>query len=455
MGRRDVLRWGALGGIGLSLPQLLRVRAAAAAPGIQRRSSVIIVWLHGGASHLETYDPKPDSGSDFRGPYQPISTSVPGLQLCELLPHQAKLADKFSLLRSLSHSGFCHDDGPQQLFTGHPVQGRRLEPIDPDMMSIVNYLRSSPDRKVPLYVGASPIPYLGSAYLGPSFGVFAVNGDPNDAAFEVPNVGRHTAAVAPQIERRISLRKQLEHLKSEVDQGGDMDAMDRFEQQAWNMLSGEAASRAFDISQEDEKTRNAYGRNRWGQQCLLARRLVEAGVEIVTVTLNGALCGRVGNWDDHAVNHHVFDGLKYRTPFFDQGVAALIEDVHQRGLADNTLIVVAGDFGRTPKISYAASTGEGIASGATGTMQPGRDHWPHAMSFLFSGGGITPGQVIGATDARGEQTIDRRVGVQDFLSTLYRHLGIDALNVQLLNFSGRPVPILQEDTPISELLRRT
>jgi uncharacterized protein (DUF1501 family) len=260
--------------------------------------------------------------------------------------------------------------------------------------------------------------------------------------------------VAPQIERRIGLRKQFERFKSEVDQAGDMDAMDRFEQQAWNMLSGEAASRAFDISQEDDRTRDVYGRNRWGQQCLLARRLVEAGVEVVTVTMNGALCGRVGNWDDHAVNHHVFDGLKYRTPFFDQGVSALIEDVHERGMADSTLIVVAGDFGRTPRISYAASTGEGIASGPTGTMQPGRDHWPHAMSFLFSGGGIAPGQIIGATDARGEQTVDRRVGVQEFLATLYRHLGIDASQIQLLNFSGRPIPILQEDNPIPELLGR-
>ena len=450
--RRDVLRWGAIAGLGLSLPDLLRLRASARDP--RRRTSLIIVWLHGGASHLETYDPKPNAGSEFRGPYQPINTTVPGLQLCELLPRQAQLAEKYTLLRSLSHTGFCHDDGPQQLFTGHPVQGRRPSPIDPDLMSIVNYLRSTPDRDIPLYVGVNPIPYLGSAYLGPAYGAFSVTGDPNDSDFAVPNIGHDATAGAPQIQRRITLRKQLERLKSEVDRGGDMVAMDRFEQQAWNLLSGEAASRAFDISREDDKTRDAYGRNRWGQQCLLARRLVEAGVEIVTVTLNGTLCGRVGNWDDHAVNHHVFDGLKHRTPFFDQAVAALIEDVHQRGMADETLVVVAGDFGRTPRISYAASTGEGVASGPAGTMQPGRDHWPHAMSFLFSGGGIEPGQVIGATDARGEQTIDRRVGVQAFLATMYRHLGIDAKRVQLLNFSGRPVPILQDDEPIPELLGR-
>lgn len=452
--RRDVLRWGAFAGAGISLPQLFRMRSAAGATAARGRTSLIVVWLHGGASHLETYDPKPAAGSEFRGPFLPISTPVPGIQLCELLPRQARLADKFTVLRSLSHTGFCHDDGPQQLFTGHPVQGRRLEPIDPDLMSIVNYLRSAPDRKLPLYVGVHPIPYLGAAYLGPAYGAFSVTGDPSASDFAVPNIGRRTASAAPQIERRITLRRQLERLKSEVDQGGDMAAMDRFELQAWNLLSGDAASRAFDVSLEDDRTRDAYGRNRWGQQCLLARRLVEAGVDVVTVTLNGELCGRVGNWDDHAVNHHVFEGLRHRAPYFDQAVAALIEDVHQRGMAERTMIVVAGDFGRTPRISYAASTGEGVASGPAGTMQPGRDHWPHAMSFLFSGGGITAGQVIGATDVRGEQTIDRRVGVQEFLATLYRHLGIDAVRVQLLNFSGRPVPILQEDRPIPELLGR-
>jgi hypothetical protein len=179
---------------------------------------------------------------------------------------------------------------------------------------------------------------------------------------------------------------------------------------------------------------------------------VEAGVDLVSVTLNGPLCGRVQNWDDHAVNHHVFEGMKYRAPFFDQAVAALVEDLHERGLDQRVLLVVGGDFGRTPRISYQPSSGPGVASGATGVVQPGRDHWPHAMSFLFSGGGIAEGQVIGATDKRGEHPTERRMGPGDFLATLYRHLGIDATRATVQDPVGRPVPLLQVGgEPIREL----
>ena len=219
-----------------------------------------------------------------------------------------------------------------------------------------------------------------------------------------------------------------------------------------NLLTGPEARRAFDLSQEHPRVRDRYGRNAWGQRCLLARRLVEAGVDLVSVALNGPLYGRVGNWDDHAVNHHVFDAMKYRCPFFDRAVSALVEDLHDRGLGERVLLVVGGDFGRTPKISYAASTGGGVASGAEGVTQPGRDHWPHAMSFLFSGGGTAPGQVIGSTDRLGERPKDRRVGVGDFLATLYRHLGIDAEKESVRGPDGRPVPLLQQGgAPIREL----
>jgi hypothetical protein len=203
---------------------------------------------------------------------------------------------------------------------------------------------------------------------------------------------------------------------------------------------------------EPDRVRDRYGRNTWGQRCLLGRRLVEAGVDLVSITLSGPLCGRVGNWDDHPVNHHVFEAMKYRAPFFDRAVAVLVEDLHARGLDRDVLLVVGGDFGRTPRISYAASTGEGIASGPAGVVQPGRDHWPHAMSFLFSGGGIAGGQVIGATDRLGEHPTDRRVGPGDFLATLYRHLGIDAERASVRDPAGRPVPLLQvPGAPIREL----
>ncbi|MFN0198966.1 MAG: DUF1501 domain-containing protein [Planctomycetaceae bacterium] len=454
--RRDFLRLGLGGFAALSLPELFRLRAQAA-PAAQKavsRSAIIVVWLQGGASHLETYDPKPDAPSEYRGPYQPIQTRIPGLDFCELLPRQAAIADKFTMLRSMVHSGFCHDDGPQQIFTGHAFQGRRQKPDEPDLFSIVNFLRNAPGRDLPNYVGVNPIPYLGSAYLGPAFDPFSVYGDPNAPEFEVPNIGLKDPETANRLQKRVGLRVTLDRLEREIDQSGNMEAMDQFEAQAWNMLTGTSARQAFAIEKEDPRIRDSYGRNTWGQQCLLARRLVEAGVELVTVTLNGALCGRVGNWDDHAVNQHVFEALKYRTPFFDQAVAALIEDIHLRGLDKHVLVVVGGDFGRTPKISYSPSTGGGIASGPTGTIQPGRDHWPMAMSFLFSGGGITPGQVIGSTDPRGEHAVERVVSVQDFVATLYRHLEIDANREQILNPSGRPIPIVQTGKPIAELMRR-
>jgi hypothetical protein len=452
--RRSFLRLGLSGFAGLSLPELFRIRAEAAEPANARRSAIIVVWLHGGASHLETYDPKPLAPSEYHGPYSPIDTRIPGLQFCELLPRQAAIADKFTVLKSLVHTGFCHDDGPQQIFTGHPIQGRRLKPDNPDLFSIANFLRSDPGRNLPNYVGVNPIPYLGSAYLGPTYDPFGVYGDPNAPEFEVPNIGLKDREAAARMNERIGLRVSIDRLRRDIDQGNNMAALDRFEAQAWNILTGSAAREAFDIAREDVHVRERYGRHRWGQQCLLARRLVEAGVELVTVTLNGPLCGRVQSWDDHAVNHHVFEAMKLRAPYFDQAVSALIEDIHERGLDEHVLVVVGGDFGRTPKISYAASTGAGVGSGPAGTMQPGRDHWPLAMSFLFSGGRINPGVVIGATDARGENAVERRVGVQDFIATLYRHLGIDAQRVAINNFSGRPVPILQDGKPIAELLGR-
>jgi uncharacterized protein (DUF1501 family) len=240
-----------------------------------------------------------------------------------------------------------------------------------------------------------------------------------------------------------------------VDRLGNMQALDAFEGQAWNLLTSQATRYAFDLTKEQAQTRERYGRNTWGQQCLLSRRLIEAGVELVTTQLGGPLCGRVGNWDDHAVNHNVFEAMQRRAVYFDQAVAALIEDLYERGLNERVLLVVTGEFGRTPKINYQASTGEGVGSAATGVIQPGRDHWPNATSILFAGGGIATGHAIGATDAHGAEVTERRVGAGDFLATLYRHLGIDPSKVAFRDFAGRPIPILSAGTPISELLGKS
>jgi uncharacterized protein (DUF1501 family) len=450
-GRREFLRFGLAGLGGLTLPGLLRLRAAARPNHRREDTALLVVWLHGGASHLETYDPKPDAPAEFRGPYKAIATRIPGMRLSELLPRQAQVAHRFTLLRSLAHTGPCHDSGPQQLFTGFPITVNRLKPDHPDLFAVVDRLRADPSRALPNNVGVPPIPYLGSAYLGPAHEPFAVHGDPNDPLFEVPNVAVKDGEAA-RLVARANLRGRLDGVSRWADTLGQRDGFDSFQGQALNVLTGPAARRAFDISRESVRVRDRYGRNAWGQRCLLARRLVEAGVDLVAAALNGPLCGRVGNWDDHAVNHHVFEGMKYRAPFFDQAVAALVEDLHERGLDKRVLLVVGGDFGRTPRISYAASTGGGVASGAAGVVQPGRDHWPHAMSFLFSGGGITEGQVIGATDRRGEHPAERRVGAGDFLATLYRHLGIDADRGSVTGPDGRPVPLLQiAGAPIREL----
>ncbi|HEV3341169.1 MAG TPA: DUF1501 domain-containing protein [Pirellulales bacterium] len=450
--RREILRVGLTGIASLSLPGLLRARAQAAASAKSERTAVILVWLPGGASHLETYDPKPFAASDYRGPFGAIRTRVAGLELSELLPRQAAVADKFTLLRSMVHTGFCHQQGTQQLLTGHPVRELKQKPDNPDLFAVTHFLRRDPSRKLPNYVGVPGANYLGAAYLGSAYEPFVVGGDVSAPAFHVPNIGLTDPRAVGRMTDRISLRRSFDRLRRDLDRLGEMSALDAFESQAFDLLTTDDARRAFDISREDARTRERYGLNSWGQQCLMARRLVEAGVDLVTTQLGGPLCGRVGNWDDHAVNHNVFAGMQLRAPPFDQAVSALIEDLYERGLDQRVLLIVSGEFGRTPKISYVASSGEGPASAPAGAVQPGRDHWPSATSILFSGGRISTGRIVGATDARGEQVTDRRVGVGDFLATVYKHLGIDAATVSIRNFDGRPIPILQEGQPIRELV---
>jgi uncharacterized protein (DUF1501 family) len=458
--RREFLRVGLAGFGSLSLPGLLRLRAAAAAPGTEQRTAVIIVWLRGGCSHLDTYDPKPHAGSDYAGPFATLATRTPGLRLTELLPRQAQLSDKFALLRSMAHTGGGHPSGSLQLLSGDPDTADKLVPKYPDLMSVAHYLRSDRVTRLPNYVGVNPITrydnftIAGPAYLGPSYEPFVVTGDPSAPGFKVPNVGLSDARQAGRLRERIRLRQSFDNFRRIVDESGVMQAMDDYEAQALNLLTSADAARAFDLSQEKPQERERYGLHQWGQQCLMARRLIEAGVEIVTTVFDGPLCGRVANWDDHAVNHHVFKALHFRAPCFDQAVSALIEDIYARGLDKRVLVVVTGEFGRTPRISHVASSGGGVASGPAGTVQPGRDHWPRANSMIWAGGGIATGQVIGATDRRGEEVVQRRVGPQDFLATIYHHLGIDYRRVTIPDRSGRPTHIVSGGEAIAELLPR-
>ncbi len=454
--RRGFMKMGLAGFASLSLPGVLRLRAANAAQDKGEKTAVIMVWKPGGCSHIDTYDPKPNSGTEYRGPFDLISTKVPGLQFTELLPMQAKIADKFTVLRSMKQAAGGHPAGSMQMFSGDDDTRDKPKPKLPDWMTVVNYLRSQEGPRtnpLPRYVGVKgPGSYLGPAYLGDAYSPFSVTGDPNAPNFVVPNIGLENVSEVKHLSRRSSLRQNLDTLERAFDQAGELQALDEFETQAMTLLTNPKTKDAFDLSKEDDATRDRYGRNSWGQQLLLARRLVEAGVEVLTSSLSGPLCGRVNNWDDHAVNHHVFDALRFRAKAYDQAVSALIEDIYDRGLDKRVLVVVTGEFGRTPKISHQPSTGAGNASAPSGTRQPGRDHWPRAFSNIWAGGGIETGRVIGATDKRGEDSIERICTPGDFLSTIYHHLGIDSSNIFIKNFNGRPTPIVDHGKPIPELM---
>jgi hypothetical protein len=450
------MRLGLAGFASLSLPGILRLRAQDPTQAANEKKSVILVWKPGGCSHIDTYDPKPDAPSEYRGPFGTIPTKIPGMRFTELLPRQAQIADKFTVLRSMLNGAAGHPAGSMQMFSGDSDTRDKPKPRLPDWMSVANYLRSQEGPRsnpLPRYVGVSPpSTYNGPAYLGDTYSPFTVTGDPNAPNFVVPNIGLSNQQEVQRLDRRVALRKNLDTLQRSFDVQGELEALDQFETQALALLTNPKTKEAFDLSREDDRTRDRYGRNTWGQQLLLARRLVEAGVEVLTSSLRGPLCGRVNNWDDHAVNHHVFDALRFRAAAYDQAVTALIEDIYERGLDQRVLVVVTGEFGRTPKINYQPSTGAGNASAPAGTKQPGRDHWPRAFSNLWAGGGIDTGGFIGATDKRGEDVIQRHQRPGDFLATIYHHLGINASKVFIEDFNGRPTPIVDHGKPIAELV---
>ncbi|QDU98917.1 DUF1501 domain-containing protein [Lignipirellula cremea] len=445
--RRSFLEAGSLALGGLALSDLLRLRARATESGRSAAdTSVILIWLQGGPSHMETYDLKPDAPVEYRGELRPISTVVPGMDICELLPMHAKVADRFTLIRSISHGFANHAGGAGRFLSGY----KPLRPLDklaqyPCLGPVVSkMLEGRRDPSVPRYVASAPNVYGGgSADLGAAYLPFVVAADPNDANFAVNNL-----SLAPHLKDRIADRRALlssfDNLRKNLDRTKATDSMDKFNQEAVSLLTSQKARDAFDISQEDSQTRDKYGRHKWGQRALLARRLVEAGCSFVTMQMNSPkIPGAIGNWDIHAVNGHLFDDARARLPVFDNAIAALIEDLYDRGLDKKVMLVVTGEFGRTPRINPR--------NGAkSGTMQPGRDHYPAAMSVLVSGGGMPMGQVIGSTTAKGERPLDRPLDPNDLLATVYQHLGIDYKST-LTDLSGRPVPLIPHGDPIHEL----
>ena len=291
---------------------------------------------------------------------------------------------------------------------------------------------------------------LGAAYLGPAYLPFNVPGDPSTPGFEIENVGL-SKSIADRLDDRTRLLEGFDRLRRNVDDSGVMDAMDQFGQRATQLLTSPAAREAFDLSAESDALRDRYGRHAWGQRALLARRLVEAGCSFVTMVMekpyqSGVPWLKEGtyNWDSHAVNCHLFRDAEVRLPVYDQAITALVEDLYDRGLDRDVLLVVTGEFGRTPRITYQNGT-------QTGVMQPGRDHWPNAMSMLVAGGGMRTGQVVGSTNNKGEHPQDRPLTPNDLWATVYRHLGID-YKAAFPDLAGRPQLILPFGEPIAELL---
>ena len=446
--RRSFLEAGSLLLGGLTLPDLLRHRANAQEQGEPvKDTSVILIWLQGGPSHMDTYDLKPEAPIEYRGDVSPIPTVVPGMDICEFLPKHAEVADRFNIIRSISHGFANHAGGAGRFLSGYNPF-RLLDPLAqyPCLGPVVSkMLQGKRDPSVPLYVASASNVYGGGAAgLGSAYLPFVVGADPNQPNFKVNNLSL-TADLRTRLDDRVALLNAIDDAKRGLDSSPNIANLDQFNTQAIDLLTGARAAKAFDISEEDDATRERYGRHKWGQRALLARRLVEAGVSFVTMQMqNPSIPGGIGNWDIHAVNGHLFDDNRARLPVFDAAVAALVEDLYERGLDKKVMLIVSGEFGRTPRINPQKGT-------ASKVMQPGRDHYPGAMSVLVAGGGMRTGQVIGSTNDKGEHPQDRPLDPNDLLATVYTHLGIDYTEM-VPDLSGRPIPLIPHGKPIEELL---
>jgi hypothetical protein len=453
--RRRFLCTGSLACLATGLAQVMRLQAASTERLTNRDdSAVILVWLTGGLSHMDTYDMKPEAPLEYRGEFSPIRTNVPGIEIGSLLSRHAKIADKFSLIRSVAHGYGDHDGAHKRVLTGRiPKSAVGFVNDAPSVGCIVNRMRDHTRPQMLAFTsgqraGTDVDAYSqGAGYLGRSYEPFIIGGDPSDDQWSIPNLSI-VPELAPRMTERRGLLSQFDRIHKEIDQRSVMAASDHFQQKAFSLLTSETARKAFDISQETPAMRDRYGRNPYGQQALLARRLIEAGTSFANVVMEHpggpSPPDAVYNWDCHAVNCHVFNDARWRFPPFDQAVSALIEDLYARGLDRRVMVIVMGEFGHTPRITYQKGTG-------TGVVQPGRDHWPQAMSILVSGGGLRMGQVVGSTNRLGEVPQDRPLSPNDLWATAYRHLGIDA-DQSFPDHSGRPMPILPDGQPIRELI---
>jgi hypothetical protein len=441
--RRSFLRIGVAGMASAGLGSVLRAKELSAAAGTARKdTSVILLWLDGGPGHMDMYDMKPEAPAEYRGIWSPIPTNVPGMQVTELFPLQAKIADRFSIVRSLHHNSGDHFTGGHWMLTGRDgVSGANTAGKYPFFGSIATRVTGPRQSGMPANVAvpyASSIGlrpgYFGGNYLGPQENPFETEGDPNAKTFQVRNIGLQGNLTIERLENRRQLTSQLDNMRRGMEQSRTVAAIDKFDMQAFEMVTGEKARQAFDISREDESTRDMYGRHSWGQGVLLARRLVEAGTTFVTC--------HFGGWDHH---WDLQKGMENYLPKVDQAVHGLFTDLTRRGLYDKVLVVLCGEFSRTPKMNNGGNGGPPLSMGT-----PGRDHWGNAMFCLLGGGGVQGGRLVGSTNRLGEVPQDRPLRPGDIHHTIYQVLGVDP-HIHFPNLQGRPVPAIDHGEAISEL----
>lgn len=439
--RRDFLQLGLGGMLGWGLADLMRLQAAkptsaiptpvpAAAAPAGKPVNCILIWLDGGPSHYETFDPKPDAPSEIRGNFQTIPTAVTGTRFSEAVPELAKAADKFTVIRSVCHKDPNHGGGNHYLMTGAPtpvpVACGAFVTFHPSFGSVVSWTRGQREG-LPPYVSMPSVTRSGGPnFLGGQHAPFVIDGSPNSTGFRVRDVVLPAEISEGRAGTRRELRAALDAMKRYSDRLVEDPAVtfDQYLQQGVDLVLSPKAQAAFDLAREEEKVRDAYGRNDFAQRLLMARRLVEVGVSWVTVNYGG--------WDHHTKLFDAYKGDHVKN--MDRGVAALIRDLDDRGLLDSTLVVLLGEFGRTPKVNKDA----------------GRDHWPHAMSILMAGAGCPRGAIIGATDAKGYAAAENVYRPEDFAASLYTKMGIDPNQVLHTN-TGRPVQLVNNGRRIREL----
>jgi hypothetical protein len=428
-----MLQVGALGAFGLGLPGLLRAESGGRLhPAARSKKSVILVWMHGGPSQLDTFDMKPDAPAEFRGAFRPIHSNVPGIDVCELLPEHAKVMDQCTVIRSFSHGNGDHWAAAHWMLTGRlGANGSDRKPRFPSMGAVASHLLgpTQPGSLAAVNMNDGGFGFHGASWLGVQHnplqcGSFSYG---NEAGM-LPSASAGDFTLRDglsdaRLTNRIALRQQLDGLARRIDAERSFEQMDAAEQQALDLVLSGRVRRAFDIGEEDASLRERYGPG-WGEQALLARRLVEAGVRYVSLN--------TGYFDDHS---NIEPALKDKLPRHDRAVGVLIQDLATRGMLDDTLVVVAGEFGHTPRINANA----------------GRDHWPQAQSILLAGGGYRHGQIIGATTDKAEYPTSRKIGVEDFCAIVYRAVGL-RVDDHVLDLSGRPTHLVPGGEVPAELL---